>query len=137
VSVLVTARDYTWEDYHSTENQAGGIHFLAKEISEHLNLYVQIPGTTMAIRKSGDVATMSVQNGVDYKNHESLLLIRQDLLDGYLKEKNLALILFAWGERRANYTREDARLLEGDFEISDAIHKQGFLYENGRFRRFL
>jgi hypothetical protein len=137
VSVSIPVREYSWESYHSTENQAGGTKFLSKEMAEHLNLYVQLPQTTMAVRNSISAGTIFVRSGEAYRNHESLLFIRQDLLDRYLADKGLVFLLLAWGERRGNYARDDARELEGHFEIEEAIHRQGFRYDHGRFDRFL
>jgi hypothetical protein len=95
----------------------------------------------MAQRGSSRLATITAMSGDAYQNSESILFLRQDLLDRYLKEQGLSLILFVWGERRADYHAsdhaEDARALEGRFNIEDALHKQGFLYEFGSFRRFL
>jgi len=137
VSVSIPVREYAWESYHSTENQGGGTEFLSKEMAEHLNLYVQLPQTIMAVRNSFTAGTIFVRSGEANRNHESLLFIRQGLLDRYLADKALVFLLLAWGERRGNYARDDARELEGHFEIEEAIHRQGFRYDHGRFDRFL
>ncbi len=136
--VIQPVRDYSWESYHSTENQLGGVSFPSKELGEDLGLYVQIPSITTAQRNTSRVATVPIVCGKPYHDYESLLFIRQDLLDDYLRKKALRLVLFVWGERRANYlTHRDAEELEGGFKIRDVLHRQGFLYESGSFKRFL
>lgn len=139
--VTIPIRDYAWESYHSGENTLGGAPFLTKEIAEYLDLYVQIPSIRMAEQGSSRRATVTVSSGEAYANSESILFIRQDLLDRYLEDHGLDLVLFVWGERRANYHAppgpEEARSLEGDFRIEDVLHRQGFRYQAGAFRRFL
>jgi hypothetical protein len=49
------------------------------------------------------VGTVTVANGDDSENRESLLFLRRDLLDAFLIRRELTLIQFVWGERRANY----------------------------------
>jgi hypothetical protein len=141
VEVTRPIRKYSWESYHSGENKLGGAPFLTKEIAEDLNLYVQIPTIRMAERNSAHRATVTASSGEAYRNSESILFIRQDLLDRFLERQGLNLILFAWGERRANYHApsgpEKARELEGDFRVEEVLHRQGFLYTPGAFRRFL
>jgi hypothetical protein len=93
---------------------------------------------TTAERSTSKVATIPVHWGNTYHNSESLLFIRQDLLDQYLHANGLSLVLSIWGERRANYQSQlDARKLEGTFKIEDALHRQGFVYKTGAFERFL
>jgi len=125
VPVFPTVRHYSWESYHSIENQTGSLSFPAKEMGEDLKLYVKIPSISMAQRGSYKPATVTVDWGdKPYRDYESFLFIRQDLLDGYLQRKDLSLVLAVWGERRANYRdHRDARQLEGKFEITNALHK--------------
>jgi hypothetical protein len=141
VQVQLAVRDYAWESYHSNENRLGGTSFLTKEIADELNLHVQIPAITMAEQRSSVPATITILAGESYYDTESVLFLRQDLLDRYLKHHKLDLIMFVWGERRADYLgsdgTEDARSAEGNFAINDVLHKQGFLYQKSSFKRFL
>ena len=140
IEVTLPVCTYSWESYHSVENQLRNIAFPSKAIGEELALYVQIPGITMAKNGEDRVAVIPVRWGEEFGNYESMLFIRQDLLDVYLKRKDLVLILFVWGERRANYHHlnlDDAHNLEGEFEIRDVLHKQGFIYTSGTYNRFL
>jgi len=137
VTVSLPVREYSWESYHSDENKAGGITFPSKDLAEALDLYVQIPHTTMAVRGSKKPATVFVHTGEGYSNYEALLLLRRDLLNRYLRQHELAFLLFAWGERRANYSIDNASALEGTFEIKDVVHEQGFVYNKDHFERFL
>jgi hypothetical protein len=95
----------------------------------------------MAQKGSPRPASIITTSGEPYKNSESIVFLRQDLLEQYLAKKGLNLILFVWGERRADYhapdSPEEAQKREGRFNIEDVIHKQGFVYESGSFRRFL
>ena len=141
IPITSPVRNYSWESYHSAENQLGGTSFLTKEVGEELNLYVQIPSIRMAQKGTSRPASITTISGEPYKNSESILFLRQDLLEQYLAKKGLSLIVIVWGERRADYhapdSREDARKLEGKFEMQDVLHKQGFVYESGSFRKFL
>ena len=141
VRVELPIRAYAWESYHSAENRLGGASFLAKELGMKLNLYVQIPSITMAERGTSRVATVTAMSGESFEDSESIIFLRQDLLDRYIQQEGLDLVVFVWGERRANYHStkgpEDPRTLEGTFNIEEAVHKQGFVYESGSFKRFL
>jgi hypothetical protein len=91
----------------------------------------------MAVSGSDRIGAVLISTGEHFSNHESILFVRQDLLEDFLSKNGFTLILFVWGERRANYKLSNARDLEGDFELKEAIHKQGFVYERGIYRRFL
>ena len=103
IPVVIPIRDYAWESYHSNENQSGGAPFLTKEVGEDLQLYVRIPSTRTAEQGSSSPATITVRSGESYKDSESILFIRKDLLDRYTAKHGMDLVLFVWGERRANY----------------------------------
>lgn len=138
VEVFMPVRNYAWETYHSLENQLGGIPFPSKELATDLGLHVQIPSITMAQSGSAKPATVLVLCGEPHHNSDTLLFIRQDLLNDYLRRKGFSFVLLVWGERRANYGRhQDARHVEGHFEIKDVTHRQGFLYRARGFERFL
>lgn len=141
VRIELPVRNYAWESYHSVENRLGGLSFLTKTIAEELKLHVQIPAITMADKKSPAPATFNVEAGEGFGDTESILFLRQDLLDSYLKRHKLDLVMFVWGERRADYLAsdgaEDARSAEGMFNVNDVLHKQGFVYKKGSFERFL
>ncbi len=139
VAVFVPVRGYAWESYHSAENQLGGMSFPSRELAEDLDLYVRIPKVSMAQGGSTRIAMLPVLSGTPFRDRESLVLLRRDLLDQYLARHDLRLILFVWGERRSNYQVlgvEQAREAEGQFELSEILHKQGFIYEGGAFRQF-
>jgi hypothetical protein len=139
VKVVQPVRYYSWESYHSTENQLRGVPFPSRELGESLKLYTQIPSIVMAERGSSKIAMVTILWGDPYHNHESLLFIREDLLNSYLEKTAQSLVLFVWGERRGNYHAHthDARELEGRFDIEDALHRQGFIYKPGRYEQFL
>ena len=141
VQVELAVRDYAWESYHSNENRLGGASFPTKALANELKLHVQIPAITMAGERSSTPATIPIRAGEAYYNTESILFLRQDLLDRYLRHHKLDLIMFVWGERRADYLAsegtEEARSAEGNFDINDVLHKQGFLYQRSSFKRFL
>lgn len=133
-------RTYAWESHHSLENQLEQVTLLSKEIAQELNLSVQIPDMRMAESRSGRPAALPIVSGDSHHNHESLLLVRQDLLDRFLERKQLRLLLFVWGERQPNHHNEDsddARRVGRDFELQEILHRQGFLYGNGDFSRVL
>jgi len=136
IPVCLPVRIYSWEDYHSSENRAGGMAFVSKEIGEELGLYVQTPWAVMAVRGTARIATLATRWGSPYHDYESLLYMRQDLLDGYLRKHRLVFVMTVWGERRGNYHLGDAaRESEGDFTIQQVLHKQVFTYGAGIFER--
>lgn len=92
-------RDFFWESYHSTANNACQATFLAKEIAIDLELIGQ-PQTFDLFTKEGVRATFNVSDhGENYNNHQFIFFIREDLLRNYLKKNNLTLIWAIWGER--------------------------------------
>jgi len=137
ITVLIPVRALAWESHHSQENQLGNVSFPSKELAEALKLYIQIPAISMAEAESHRVATLPVVWGDLYRNGESVLLLRQDLLEEYLRRSGLEFVVLVWGERRANiHDLEDWQTVQGQFELKEILHKQGFTYESGAFRQF-
>ena len=105
-----------------------------------VNEHTASAGEMVAEGGASRPATIATKSGETYHNSESTLFIRQDLLDHYLKQQKLELVIFVWGERRADFLASDSpegpRALEGSFEIDDVLHRQGFVYQAGSFRKF-
>jgi hypothetical protein len=94
---LIPVCDFGWEG-KNFENESIHATVLAKEIANSLQLVGQ-PQTFDSFTKDGVRATFGVAERSNYNNSQSLFLIREDLLKGYLKNKKLSLVWAIWGER--------------------------------------
>jgi hypothetical protein len=80
-----------------------------KEISIHNKLYL-LPQSFNLFDQNGSQASFSIENGSVWKDGESLIYLRKDLLDKYLTAKKKSLVWLLWGERSYepdNYDRGD------------------------------
>lgn len=127
--IEVPVQSYSWESYHSSLNQAGGIDFPNPELCQRLNLkyhngdpdLYDIHGVASIFRTfKADVGNL--------KGHLSYL--RKDLFQKYLTETGQTFIWILWGERRQNY--------KGTLEVYDYFrtnqhrHKQVYIWKNDR-----
>ena len=98
-NALIPVCDFGWEGYQTVASDAGRATLLAKEIAGHLDLIGQ-PQTFDLFTPNGEMATFNVSDqSNDFKNNQHMFFLRQDLLDEYLKKKDLALVWAIWGER--------------------------------------
>jgi len=110
IEVIVPVRGYSWESYHSSVNQAGGAKVVNKEISTYLRLHIA-PQSFNLIDQSGNQASFSIENGSVWRNGESYVYLRQDLLDKYLAAKSKSLVWLIWGEREYEPDNYESRAL--------------------------
>ncbi len=104
VPVQVPVREYAWESYHSTLNNVSGVTTLAPEIAQVLGL-VNHSNTWDLFERNGRQATLYVEFREGSEFHAShLFYIRKDLLQRYVREANMALVVVPWGERTVHYT---------------------------------
>ena len=98
-NTLIPVCDFGWEGYQSAASHAGHATTLAKEISSDLELIGQ-PQTFDLFTKDGVRATFNVSDqSIDFKNHQSMFFIKENLLRTYLEKNDLVLIWAVWGER--------------------------------------
>jgi hypothetical protein len=106
-TVLLPVMEYSWESYHSSLNQAGSLTVLSKEIVNELGL-IAPPQSMVLTDQSGNPASLHSNARSDTRT-ESLTFIRSDLLDKFLKSKDMSLILIAWGHRELAFQSEERK----------------------------
>ena len=112
--VLIPVCNFAWESHRTMASDAVHATTLAKEIASALELVAQ-PQTLDLFRKDGTKATYNISDqSDDYSNHQSMFLIREDLLRSYLRENDLALVWAIWGEREYSLNRAYKLLQEPD-----------------------
>lgn len=125
--IEVPVQSYSWESYHSSLNQAGGIDFPNPELCQRLNLkyhngdpdLYDIHGVASIFRTfKTDVGNM--------KGHLSYL--RKDLFQKYLTETGQTFIWILWGERRQNY-KGGVEVYEY-FKTKQYLHKQVYIWKD-------
>jgi len=72
--------------------------YLSKDMLESLDLINQ-PQSYNLFEKNGRIASIYFRYGDDYKNNQSFLYLRKDLLDKYLKKNDLTMLQVVNGER--------------------------------------
>ena len=79
---------------------------LAKEISLNMGL-VGRPQTLDLFTKEGERATYNTasEREEDWRNHQSMVFLRKDILDEYLRKRGLSMIWGVWGERSLSVER--------------------------------
>jgi len=97
--VLIPARYYNWESYHSSVNRASPAMVPAKELAEAIDLCSQ-PQIFDLYEKNGKLASLTLRWGEPWNTEHRLTYLRKDLLEGYLKESDVELVWAVWGERR-------------------------------------
>jgi len=98
-NALITVCSFGWEGYQTMASDSGHATLLAKEISSDLELIGQ-PQTFDLFTKEGVKATLNVSDqSNDFKNHQNMFFIRENLLKTYLEKNDLVLIWAIWGER--------------------------------------
>ncbi len=96
--VVVPIRYYSWEGYHSIVNDAGNALVPMKEFAEHLDLHNHHQTFDLFDDKNKR-ASITVKWGDLWHSGHHLLYLRQDLLEKYLFDNDLALVWAIWGER--------------------------------------
>lgn len=106
-NALIPVCDFGWEGYQTVASDAGRSVTLAKEIAIDLKLIGQ-PQTLDLFTTDGLQATFNISDqSDDYNNHQSMFYIKEDLLNTYLKKKELSLIWAMWGEREYSSDQYD------------------------------
>ena len=133
VMIEVPVRRFAWESYHSVENQSGSALYPAPFIVRSLSLR-KFGAQIDMLDRHGDLATTYRKNRSEGDGSNSqLLYIRADLLEEYLKRREMVLVWINWGEREMDY-----RVAEGLRDVPEVrkvwgahehIHRQLFVYD--------
>jgi hypothetical protein len=91
----------------------------AKEIAEALGLCSQ-PQTFDLYERNGRKASVTVQVS---DTDQQLVFLRQDLLEMYLKRKDLSLLWACWGERQHRTEEEIIKYVHFSFTIEYPFEK--------------
>ncbi len=106
-NALIPVCDFSWEGNQTVASDAGRSVILAKEIAIDLKL-IGKPQTLDLYTMNGLQATFNISDqSDDYNNHQSMFYIKEDLLNTYLKIKELSLIWAMWGEREYSSDQYD------------------------------
>lgn len=99
VKVEVPIHRFSWESYHSSENQSGSALYLAPALCNFFGL--RNKGNSFDLfEKNGRQASVYKTLDKSYDNMTSkFIYIRKDLLIKYLTHTNQKLVWFIWGER--------------------------------------
>lgn len=95
IDLEILAHRYTWEDYHSTLNQAGGALVPSRPFSVAFDLRGSPQSFSQAL-PNGTVVALSLSAPAEFRGH--LLYLREDLVHQYAGGRRL--IWFIWGERQ-------------------------------------
>ncbi|MGG3466781.1 hypothetical protein ABES02_04420 [Neobacillus pocheonensis] len=106
--VLLPVRENSWEENGSEVIPGRNVVIPSKQITSTLGLVNQ-PQTFDLFEKNGAKASVTVEFGEIYRNHQQFTFIRKDLLDKFLDEKDYKLIWGLWGEREISYKSESFR----------------------------
>ncbi|MBN3582995.1 hypothetical protein JYB64_11415 [Algoriphagus aestuarii] len=106
--VLMPVMEYNWESHHSSVNKAGHVTVVAKELANQLELVNQ-PQTFDLLNQDGSTASINIHFHKEYNNNHSLVYLRKDLLDKYLKDKKMKFVWAIWGERQLTFKTNERR----------------------------
>ena len=106
--ILLPVRYNMWESYHSGVNPGQYSLVLAREVAEDLGLWIKLPSWDM-YDSDGRRASISTGWEEPSRTNQTLLYLRKDLLDKFLKRRRISLVWGIWGERET-LTRENNSL---------------------------
>lgn len=95
---------FSWESYHSTQNNGGNPEYPSPAMVDFLGLEKR-GGETDLFDRSGNRATIYRNSSEDNPYDRShLLYIRSDLLRGYLEHMKKRVVWLNWGERGVHHS---------------------------------
>jgi hypothetical protein len=118
-AVYTPVRYNNYESYHSAVHSGRSVLVPAKEIAEALGLCSQ-PQTFDLYERNGRKASVTVQVS---DTDQQLVFLRQDLLEMYLKRKDLSLLWACWGERQHRTEEEIIKYVHFSFTIEYPFEK--------------
>jgi hypothetical protein len=127
--IEVPVQSYSWESYHSSLNQAGGIDFPNPELCQKLDLkYHNDHPDLYDIHGVASIFRTFKTDMENLKGHLSYL--RKDLFQKYLAETGQTFIWILWGERRQNY--KGGVEVYKYFKNNQHLHKQIYIWQENQ-----
>ena len=127
--IEVPVQSYSWESYHSSLNQAGGIDFPNPELCQRLSLKYH-NGDPDLYDLDGAASIFRTLKSSENNVEGHLSYLRKDLFQKYLLETGQTFIWILWGERGQNY--------KGDIEVyeylrtNQHLHKQIYIWKDNQ-----
>ena len=124
--IEVPVQSYSWESYHSSLNQAGGIDFPNPEICQRLDL--KYHNGDPDLYDGHGVASIFRTLKSDIDNLQgNLSYLRKDLFQKYLIETGQTFVWILWGERGQNYKGNEE--IHEYFRTNQHLHKQVYVWK--------
>lgn len=133
VKIEVPVRSFSWESYHSEENQSGGATYPSPAMVDHLRLRKSGPQIDMFDEKGQRATIYRVSNSENPESRSRLLYMRADLVEDYLQQRKRTLFWLNWGEREMHYSASeelrDDPTIQAIWGRHTHIHKEFFVYD--------
>lgn len=131
IKVEIPCRRFSWESYHSEENAASNPDYPAPSVVDYLQLRRKRASVDL-VDPSGRLGMIYREFGDEAGFTSSLLYLRADLLNKYLRKRRKALVWIDWGEREFDHKvfdqiQEDPALREA-WQTHAHIHKRFEIY---------
>ena len=130
--IEVPVQSYSWESYHSSLNQAGGIDFPTPELCQRLGLQYQ-NGEPDLYDLDGVASIFRTLKSDADNLRGNLSYLRKDLFKKYLAETEQTFMWILWGERRQNYNGS-VEVYEY-FRTNQHQHKQVYIWQDDQIVR--
>ncbi|BFM36079.1 hypothetical protein [Acinetobacter towneri] len=125
--IEVPVQSYSWESYHSSLNQAGGIDFPNPELCQRLGLKYH-NGDPDLYDFDGVASIFRTLKSSDENLKGHLLYLRKDLFQKYLIETGQTFVWILWGERGQNYKGDEE--IHEYFRTNQHLHKQVYVWND-------
>jgi len=116
-----------WESFHSGVNPGQNSYVPAREIAEALGLWLNLPTWDMR-DKAGRRATVCIDWGDKWGDRQKLVFLRRDLLDRFLRDKQMTLVWAVWGERETHYQTREALRSRSEAFVPYKVFQQIYTY---------
>ncbi|WP_122901978.1 hypothetical protein [Acinetobacter sp. B51(2017)] len=125
--IEVPVQSYSWESYHSSLNQAGGIDFPNPELCQRLDLKYH-NGDSDLYDFDGVASIFKTLKSSDENLKGNLSYLRKDLFQKYLIETGQTFVWILWGERGQNYKGNEE--IHEYFRTNQHLHKQVYIWKD-------
>lgn len=128
VAVDIPVQKYSWESYHSVENQNSGACLPSKQLCKALSLRYR--ANKWDLHDASGVASLYREVGeYDSQTSGAFSYLRRDLLDSYLTQSGKVLVWLMWGERGFHYRSAKTQNLYEYLANQQHIHKRIHVYQ--------
>lgn len=104
VKVEVPVRSFSWESYHSEENQGGGAHYPSPAMVDRLNLRKRGSQIDLFDAEGRPATIYRVFDSDGSESIGRLLYMRANLVEYYLQKRKRSLVWINWGEREMHHS---------------------------------